>query len=140
MKRIKGKKEQSDTELIIKNMKAVRVNLTRMVRRDTLDIFLEIIATRNPKAVNQNLIHMVNRVMEKVPMPTRVVMVTATRNPKAVNQNLIHTENLVMGRVPMPTRVVMENLMVTKKVHMEATEDMAIVLLNTLCIIKTNWV
>ena len=44
------------------------------------------------------------------------------------------------GKVPMPTGVVMENLMVTKKVHMEATEDMARVLLNTLCIIKTNWI
>ena len=45
-----------------------------------------------------------------------------------------------MERVPMPIGVAMENLMVTKKDHMEATEDMAIVLLNTLCIIKTNWV
>jgi len=140
MKRIKGKKEQLDTELIIKNPKAVRINLTHMVRRDTLAIFLVVIATRNPKAVNQNLIHMVNRAMGKVPMPTRVAMVTATRNPKAVNQNLIHTGNRVMGRVPMPTGVAMENLMVTKKVHTEATEDMARVLLNTLCIIKTNWV
>ena len=88
-------------------MKAVRVNLTHMVRRAIQDIFLVVIATRNPKAVNQNL---------------------------------IHTENRVMGRVPMPTRVAMENLMVTKKDHTEATEDMARVLLNTLCIIKTNWV
>ena len=107
MKRIKGKKEQLGTELIIKNMKAVRVNLTHMVRRASQGIFQ---------------------------------VVRATRNPKAVNQNLIHTENRVMGRVPMPTRVAMENLMVTKKDHTEATEDMARVLLNTLCIIKTNWV
>ena len=107
MKRIKEKKEPFDTELIIKYPKAVRVNLTHMVRRDTLAIFQGVIATRNPKAVNQNLIHMVN---------------------------------LVMGRVPMPTRVAMENLMVTKKDHTEATEDMARVLLNMLCIIKTSWV
>ena len=140
MKRIKGKKEPLDTELIIKNPKAVRVNLTHMVRRDTLAIFLVVIDTRNPKAVNKNHIHTENRVMGKVTMPTRVAMVTATRNPKAVNQNHIHTENRVMGRVPMPTGVAMENLMVTKKVHTEATEDMARVLLNTLCIIKTNWV
>ena len=73
---------------------------------------------------------------------TRVAMVTATRNPKAVNQNLIHTGNRVMGRVPMPTRVAMENLYGHKKRFpcTEATEDMARVLLNTLCIIKTNWV
>ena len=99
-----------------------------------------VIATRNLKAANQNLIHTENLVMGRVPMPTRVAMVTATRNLKAVNQNLIHTENLVMGRVPMLTGVAMENLLVTKKDHTEATEDMARVLLNMLCIIKTNWV
>tara|TARA_B100001964_G_scaffold194460_1_gene218088 strand:+ start:251 stop:673 length:423 start_codon:yes stop_codon:yes gene_type:complete len=140
MKRIKGKKEPSDTELIIKNPKAVRVNLIHMVRRDTLAIFLVVIATRNPRAVNQNYTHTESRVMGKVPIPTRVAMVTATRNPKAANQNHIHTENRVMGKVPIPTRVAMESLMVTKKVHTEAMEDMATVLLNTLCIIKTNWV
>ena len=107
MKRLYGKKEQLDSELIIKYMKAVRVNLTHMVRRAIQGIFQVVRATRNPKAVNQNLIHMVNR---------------------------------VMGRVPMPTRVAMENLMVTKKDHTDVTEDMARVLLNTLCIIKTNWV
>ena len=111
-----------------------------MVRRVIQDIFQVVIATRNPKAVNQNLIHMVNRVMGRVPTPTRVAMVTATRNPKAANQNLIHTENLAMGNVPMPTRVAMENLMATKKVRTEATQDMARVLLNMLCIIKTNCV
>ena len=78
--------------------------------------------------------------MGKAPMPTRVVMVTATRNPRAVNQNHIHMGNWVMGKVPILTRVAMESLMVTKKVHTEAMEDMATVLLNTLCIIKTNWV
>jgi len=69
-----------------------------------------------------------------------VALVTATRNPKAVNQNHMHTENRVMGKVPMPTGVAMENLKVTKKDPTAATEDMARVLLNTLCIIKTNWV
>jgi len=113
-----------------------------MVRRTSLAIFLVVIATRNPKVVNQKLIHTENRVMGKVPMPTRVAMEnrTVTRNPKAVNQNLIHTENRAMGKVPMHTRVAMENLMATKKVRTVATEDMARALLNMLCIIKTNWV
>jgi len=82
MKRINGKKEPLDTELIIKNMKAVRVNLTHMVRRAIQGIFQVVRATRNPKAVNQNLIHMVNRVMGKVPMPTRVAMETSYGHKK----------------------------------------------------------
>jgi len=74
MKRIKEKKEPLDTELIIKNPKAVRVNLTHMVRRAILAIFQVVIATRNRKAVNQNIFHTENRVMGRVPMPTRVAM------------------------------------------------------------------
>ena len=101
---IKGKGHRLAMELSSKGQKAVRVNLTHMVQRASLAIFLVVIATRSQKAANQNL---------------------------------IHTENRVMGKVPMPTRVGMGNLMATKKEH---TEDMARVLLNTLCIIKINWV
>jgi hypothetical protein len=137
MKKIEEKTEPLDTELIIKNMRVVRVNLTHMVRRDTLVIFLVVITIRNPKAVNQNLIHTGNRVMGKVPMPIRVDMEKpiAIRNPKAVNQNPIHMENRVMGKVLMPTRVGMENHMVTKKVP---TEDMVEALLSMLCVMKRN--
>ena len=141
------------TVLVIKNLKVVRANRIHMDRRITQVIYLEAmamikptllmvsqnttIATKNPKAANQNPIHTENRVMEKVTIVPRVATVTATKNPKAANQNPIHTENRVTEKVTIVPRVAMENLTVTKKVH---TEDMVIALLNTLCIIKTNWV
>ena len=104
--------------------KEVKVKLTR--KKGTVTVLI-----KNPKAAAANPTR-----MGKVTTVPRVVMAIARRNPKAVAARPTR-----MGKGNMATKVVMENLMATKK-HppMEGMEGMVRALLNTSCIINTNWV
>ena len=89
------------------------------------------IPIRNPKVAAANPTR-----TEKATIVQRGIIIIAIRNPKAVAVRPTR-----MGKGNMDTKVVMENLMATKKHQpMEGMEGMVRVLLNTSCIINTNWV
>jgi hypothetical protein len=104
--------------------KEVKAKLTR--KRGTVTVLI-----KNPKVAVANP----TRTGKATTVPREVIAI-AIRNPKAVAARPTRMEKNNMA-----TKVVMENLMVTKKHQpMEGMEGMVRVLLNTSCIINTNWV
>ena len=105
--------------------KEVKVKLTR--KRGTVTVLI-----KNPKVAAANPTS-----MGKATRVPKVVMAIAIRNPKAVAARPTR-----MGKRNMATKVVMENHLMATRKHppMEGIEAMVRVLLNTSCIINTNWV
>ena len=132
-KEVKAKLTRKKVTVTIprRNPKAVVASHTRMEKAITVPKAVIAIARKNPKVAEANL----TRTGKATTVP-RVVMAIARKNPKVVAARPTR-----MGKGNMATKVVMENLMATKN-HppMEGMEVMVRVLLNTSCIINTNWV
>ena len=112
-------------------MSTARIKAKEVKAKPTLKKGTVTVLIKNPKAAAANPTS-----MGKATRVPRVIMAIARRNPKEVAARPTR-----MGKGNMVTKVVMENLIATKKHQpMEGMEGMVRVLLNTSCIINTNWV
>ena len=129
--KVKLTRKKGTVTIPTRNPKVAAASPTRTEKATIVQRGIIIIAIRNPKAVAAN-----PTLTGKATTVLRAVMAIAIRNLKAVVASPTH-----MGKSNMATKVAMENLMATKKHQpMEGMEGMVRVLLNTSCIINTNWV